>query len=83
MTVVHPGATRTERTAETVQRRADADGTSLDHAEKALYGSSLIGRIVDAEEVAAVVAFLASPKSVAINGDAIAAGGGSPRAIHY
>jgi len=33
--------------------------------------------------VAAVVAFLASPRSVAINGDAIAAGGGSPRAIHY
>ncbi len=34
-------------------------------------------------EVAYVVAFLASPKSVAINGDAIAAAGGSGRAIHY
>jgi hypothetical protein len=30
-----------------------------------------------------VVAFLASPRSVAINGDAIAAGGGAPGAIHY
>jgi hypothetical protein len=29
------------------------------------------------------VVFLCSPKSVAINGDAIAAGGGAPRAIHY
>jgi len=29
------------------------------------------------------VAFLCSPKSRAINGDAICVGGGSPRAIHY
>lgn len=83
VTVVHPGATRTERTAETIARRAAADGSSPMEAEKALYGHSLIGRIVEAEEVAAVVAFLASPRSVAINGDAIAAGGGTPRAIHY
>lgn len=83
VTVVHPGATRTERTADTVARRAAADGISTIEAEQALYGGSLIGRIVEAEEVAAIVTFLASPRSVAINGDAIAAGGGSPRAIHY
>ena len=39
--------------------------------------------LVDASEVADVVAFLCSPKSRAINGDAIAAGGGVPRSIHY
>jgi NAD(P)-dependent dehydrogenase (short-subunit alcohol dehydrogenase family) len=83
VTVVHPGATRTERTAETVAHKAQADGTSRQDAEKALFGHSLVGRIIEAEEVAAVVTFLASPRSVAINGDAIAAGGGSPRAIHY
>lgn len=83
VTVVHPGATRTERTAAQIAQRAAADGISTAEAEKLLYGNSLIGRIVEAEEVAAVVAFLASPRSVAINGDAIAAGGGSPRAIHY
>ncbi len=42
-----------------------------------------IGRIVTAEEVADIVALIASPRSVAINGDAIAAGGGAPGAIHY
>jgi enoyl-[acyl-carrier-protein] reductase (NADH) len=42
-----------------------------------------IRRLVDAAEVADVVAFLASPRSIAINGDAIAVGGGVPRAIHY
>lgn len=83
VTVVHPGATRTEKTADAVAAKAAADDISPDAAEKALFGQSLIGRIVEAEEVAAVVAFLASPRSVAINGDAIAAGGGSPRAIHY
>lgn len=83
VTVVHPGATRTEKTAPAVSRKAEAEGIAEADAEKALFGHSLIGRIVEAEEVAAVVAFLASPRSVAINGDAIAAGGGSPRAIHY
>jgi enoyl-[acyl-carrier-protein] reductase (NADH) len=42
-----------------------------------------IRHLVDASEVANVVAFLASPKSIAINGDTIAAGGGAPRSIHY
>ena len=42
-----------------------------------------IGRMIDAEEIAYVNTFLASPKSVAINGDAIATAGGSGRAIHY
>ena len=66
---VHPGATRTERT----------DPAS----EASLASSSSIGRIVDSSEVAWIVTFLASPKSVAINGDAIATGGGGRGSIHY
>jgi len=42
-----------------------------------------IGRYVTADEVADVIAFLCSPRSVAVNGDAIAVGGGAPGAIHY
>jgi NAD(P)-dependent dehydrogenase (short-subunit alcohol dehydrogenase family) len=42
-----------------------------------------IGRAVTAAEIADIVAFLASPRSVAINGDAIAAGGGALGPIHY
>jgi enoyl-[acyl-carrier-protein] reductase (NADH) len=42
-----------------------------------------VRRIIDASDIAAIVAFLASPRSVAITGDAIAAGGGVGRAIHY
>ncbi|HEY6892186.1 MAG TPA: SDR family oxidoreductase, partial [Solirubrobacter sp.] len=42
-----------------------------------------IGRAITAAEVADVIAFLASPRSVSINGDAIAVGGGTKGAIHY
>lgn len=68
VTVVHPGATRTERMSDDTAAR--------------MTGNS-IGRVVDADEVAYVVAFLASPKSVAVTGDAIACGGGVRGAIHY
>jgi NAD(P)-dependent dehydrogenase (short-subunit alcohol dehydrogenase family) len=83
VTVIHPGLTRTEKTAPLVQARADAAGTSPAEVEKRMAGSIVIGRIVDAAEIGYIAAFLASPKSVAITGDAIAAGGGAKGAIHY
>jgi enoyl-[acyl-carrier-protein] reductase (NADH) len=42
-----------------------------------------VRRIVTAEEIANVVTFLASPRAIAINGDAIPAGGGTPGSIFY
>jgi NAD(P)-dependent dehydrogenase (short-subunit alcohol dehydrogenase family) len=82
VTVVHPGLTRTEATPGVVARLAEAQGITADEAERSLTRNA-IGRLVDAEEVAWIVAFLASPRSVAITGDAIAAGGGQPGAIYY
>jgi NAD(P)-dependent dehydrogenase (short-subunit alcohol dehydrogenase family) len=83
VTVVHPGLTRTERTAPLVAARAAAQGISEPAVEQQMAGGNSIQHLVDASEVAFVVAFLCSPKSRAINGDAIAAGGGAPRTIHY
>ncbi len=83
VTVVHPGLTRTERTAALVQARARAAGTSETEVERQMAEGNSIRHLVDAAEVAHVVVFLCSPKSVAINGDAVAAGGGVPRSIHY
>jgi NAD(P)-dependent dehydrogenase (short-subunit alcohol dehydrogenase family) len=83
VTVVHPGVTRTERTAALLEARAEAQGTTVEAIERSLACANSIRRLVDASEVAHVVAFLASPKSIAINGDAIAVGGGAPRSIHY
>jgi NAD(P)-dependent dehydrogenase (short-subunit alcohol dehydrogenase family) len=80
---VHPGLTRTEKTPEMVERRAAAQGVSAADIEKQMAGLNLVGKLITAEEIAGIVAFLASPKSVAINGDVIAAGGGTRGAIYY
>jgi NAD(P)-dependent dehydrogenase (short-subunit alcohol dehydrogenase family) len=80
---VHPGRTRTEKTAEFVERQAKAQGLAPDEVERRLATANLVGRVITADEIAYLVAFLASPKSIAINGDSIAAGGGSPGPIHY
>ena len=83
VTVVHPGLTRTERTAPLVAARAAAAGVPPAQLEAQMAAGNSIGHLVDAAEVADVVVFLCSPRSRAINGDAIAAGGGVPKAIHY
>ena len=83
VTVVHPGATRTEATARVVADRAQAQGVSPEDVERQMASGVSVGRIIDAREIAYVVAFLASPKAVAINGDVIAAGGGGAPAIYY
>lgn len=83
VTVVHPALTRTEKTAGLIAGKAASSGRSEAEIEAGMTANILIGRLVDAAEVADVVAFLASPRSVAINGDAIACGGGIRGAIHY
>lgn len=83
VTVVHPGLTRTEATADVIARRASAADLSEEEIERQMAGGNAIKQVIDAHDIAAVVAFLASPKSVAVSGDAIAAGGGVGRAIHY
>jgi NAD(P)-dependent dehydrogenase (short-subunit alcohol dehydrogenase family) len=80
VTTVHPGATRTEAVAAMVESLSpDARAA----AERRFAQMSTYGRVIEVQEVAWVVAFLASPRSVAINGDAIATGGGYPGTIHY
>ncbi len=67
---IHPGTTRAGQVIEPAfEARAKA--------------AVSIGRIVEASEIADLVAFLASPKSVAINGETIAAGGGMIGPINY
>ena len=60
--LVHPGPTRTERTDAETERRA---------------ATNAIRRMVDAREIAQVVAFLASTKAANVTGVAIDASGGS------
>ena len=83
VSVVHPGLTRTERTAGMVEAIMESQGISSEEAEKNMASNISIGRMVDAEEIAYSRNLFASPKSVAITGDAIATSGGNGRAIHY
>lgn len=83
VTVVHPGLTRTERTPDVIAARAAAAGISPEEAERQMAANVMIGRLVDASEVANVIAFLASPLSVAVTGDGIAVGGGARGRITY
>jgi NAD(P)-dependent dehydrogenase (short-subunit alcohol dehydrogenase family) len=82
VTVVHPGLTRTESLTSRLAAQASAEGTTVEALERGMTRNT-IGRLVDAGELADVIAFLASPRSVAITGDAIAAGGGVPGPVYY
>lgn len=81
--VVHPATTRTERTPAVIAAVAKRRQLTELEVETQMSSASLLGRLVDAQEVAWVVAFLCSPKAVAINGDAIVVGGGIRGSIYY
>jgi NAD(P)-dependent dehydrogenase (short-subunit alcohol dehydrogenase family) len=83
VTVIHPGLTRTEATPAVVARNAAAAGVEPEEIERRMAGTTTIGRLITAAEIAHLIAFLASPLSVSINGEAIACGGGAPGVIHY
>lgn len=83
VTVVHPGATITEASPATFAAMAEAQGVEEAEIVRRFAAGVSIGRLVTAEEIANTVVFLASPLSVAINGEAIAVGGGQIGPIHY
>ena len=80
---VHPGLIRTEATPGVVAAQAKAQGVSEAEIEKRMNGRNLVKKLITAEQIGYVVAFLASPKAIAINGDSIPAGGGAPGSIYY
>lgn len=79
VTVVHPGLTRTAPVDALVRKRRDSGEAD---AERVMAGN-IIGRIVTPDELADVITFLASPRSVAITGGAVDAGGGTPGIVTY
>lgn len=83
VTVVHPGTTRTERTLSVIADQSRDQKIPPEEIEDRMAQGNSVRRIIDAREIAYIVTFLASPKAIAINGDAVAAGGGVGRAIYY
>jgi hypothetical protein len=79
---VHPPATRTDRIIP-LMKAAAKEKLGDENRWEELIGSGTFGQMIEPEQVADVVAFLASPRSGAITGDAIACGGGQRGVIHY
>jgi len=78
---VLPGATRTEDLDAMFERRSAMLGRPLEVMRKEASSMNAIGRWVDAEEVADVVTFVASPRAASISGEVIAASGGAGMAL--
>jgi len=83
VTVIHPGPTSSDTMAKALAANAESRGLTVEEVEREFSAAISIGRIVTPGEVAAVIAFLASPRSVALNGDPIIASGGELGPIYY
>ena len=77
---VCPAFVRTEMTRRSVERIAAATGRGSEESEAALAAASPLGRLLEPEEVAAAVAFLASAEAGAINGQTLILDGGGIQA---
>ena len=77
---VCPTFVRTDMTSDSVRRIVERTGRSEREAEAALAGASPLGRLLEPDEVAFAVAFLAAPEAGAINGQTLILDGGGTHA---
>jgi 3-oxoacyl-[acyl-carrier protein] reductase len=78
---VAPGSILTERMLSNVKSKADKDGVSLDEGKKQRAASTAVKRLGEPEEMAYLVAFLASDKASYITGTTIRVDGGWARSV--
>jgi NAD(P)-dependent dehydrogenase (short-subunit alcohol dehydrogenase family) len=73
---VCPSYVRTDMTRRSIARIVAATNRSEEDAEAALIASTPLGRLLEPDEVAFAVAFLAAPEAAAINGQTLVLDGG-------
>ena len=78
---VLPGFTDTERLKQLFTARAQKEGKSLEEVTKASIATIPAGRLGRAEEIAAAVAFLATPAAAYINGINVPVDGGRTQSL--
>lgn len=78
---IHPGVIETEHIHELYEREAAKQGTTAAAIEQGFIDRTPIRRVLAAQEVADLVAFLSSPRAAAITGESIGIDGGLTRGI--
>lgn len=78
---VLPGYTRTRRLEEILRDRAAAAGKAEEEIARGMLATVPVGRFAQPGEVAAAIAFLASPAAAYINGVSLAVDGGRMQSI--
>ena len=81
--VIHPPFTKTERYPTRVANLARDRGVSLEEAEAIFAARYPIGRVVEPDDIAPMVLFLASAQAGAVTGQAIGVDGGATPNVIY
>jgi NAD(P)-dependent dehydrogenase (short-subunit alcohol dehydrogenase family) len=77
----NPGAIETDRLLVRLQRYAAAHALALDEARRRLLHEMGVARFGSADEIAAAVAFLASPRAASVQGGLVDIDGGATRTL--
>jgi len=80
---IHPGSTRTQRQMGLIDERAARESVTSEEIMKRTVANIPIGRMVEPEDIANLVVFLASNQASAITGQTIGVDGGSGRGVYY
>jgi NAD(P)-dependent dehydrogenase (short-subunit alcohol dehydrogenase family) len=81
--ILHPGVTRTEHVETWFAEMARSEGTTIEMIIKREAGDpAAIGRLLEVEEVADCILFLASRRAAGVTGESIAVDGGLSRAVY-
>jgi NAD(P)-dependent dehydrogenase (short-subunit alcohol dehydrogenase family) len=77
------GLSRIEIRTEQLRKAAEREGVTYDEMEQRFLDGLVIGRRIEADEMADVILFLASERAGSITGEVVLANGGETPAVRY